>query len=93
MHTHNTHIPHTLYPNLKVALATFTTYALAYKDDPDNQLTAQRAFVALSLFNILRFPLSMLPMLIPNFIQVSKSGADIKGYCVSNLSVTPVSVI
>ena len=54
----------------KVALATFTTYALAYMDDPDNQLTPEKAFVALSLFNILRFPLSMLPMLIPNFIQV-----------------------
>ena len=36
-------------------------------------MTAERAFVALSLFNILRFPLSMLPFLISNIVQASVS--------------------
>lgn len=34
-------------------------------------LDSKRAFVALSLFNILRFPLSMLPNVISNLVQVS----------------------
>ena len=54
---------------LKVALATFGTF-VASSDEP---LTADRAFVALSLFNILRFPLSMLPFLISNIVQASVS--------------------
>ena len=54
---------------LKVALATFGTFVL-FSDEP---LTAERAFVALSLFNILRFPLSMLPNLISSLVQVSVS--------------------
>ena len=36
-------------------------------------MTAERAFVALSLFNILRFPLFMLPFLISMMIQASVS--------------------
>lgn len=51
----------------QVALTTFATYVLV---DPENNLDATKAFVSLSLFNILRFPLSMLPMLITNLIQV-----------------------
>ena len=39
----------------------------------DEPLTAEQAFVALSLFNILRFPLSMLPNLILSLVQVSVS--------------------
>jgi len=39
--------------------------------DEKNILDAEKAFVSLSLFNILRFPLSMLPMLIANLVQVS----------------------
>ena len=54
---------------LKVALATFGTFVTS-SDEP---LTAERAFVALSLFNILRFPLSMLPNLISSLVQVSVS--------------------
>jgi len=53
----------------KVAFATFGTF-VATSDDP---LTAERVFVALSLFNILRFPLSMLPFLISNIVQASVS--------------------
>lgn len=53
---------------LQVALATFAVYVLS---SPDNILDSEKAFVALSLFNILRFPLSMLPMIIANMVQVS----------------------
>ena len=35
-----------------------------------NELTASKAFVAISLFNILRFPLVMLPNVIISLIQV-----------------------
>ena len=52
-----------------MALATFGTFFAS----ADNRLTADRAFVALSLFNILRFPLSMLPLLISNIVQASVS--------------------
>ena len=50
---------------------TFGTFTLININNPENQLTPDKAFVALSLFNILRFPLAMLPMLISNFVQVS----------------------
>ena len=55
---------------IQVSLVTFGTYTLINLNDPDNQLTPDKAFVALSLFNILRFPLAMLPMLISNIVQV-----------------------
>ena len=60
--------------SLKVALATFATYALVHRnsDNPDDRLTATKAFVSLSLFNILRFPFAMLPMLISSIVQVYK---------------------
>ena len=54
---------------LKVSLATFGIFVLT----SDESLTAERAFVALSLFNILRFPMSMLPRLISSIIQASVS--------------------
>nr|XP_040235088.1 multidrug resistance-associated protein 1 isoform X10 [Anopheles coluzzii] len=53
-----------------VSLVTFATYVLV---DENNVLDASTAFVSLSLFNILRFPLSMLPMLISNMVQTSVS--------------------
>uniref|UniRef100_A0A336KSQ1 ABC-type glutathione-S-conjugate transporter n=1 Tax=Culicoides sonorensis TaxID=179676 RepID=A0A336KSQ1_CULSO len=49
-----------------VALVTFATFVLV---DENNVLTATIAFTSLSLFNILRFPLAMLPMLISNLVQ------------------------
>ncbi len=55
---------------MQVSLATFATYTLINLDNPDERLTADKAFVALSLFNILRFPLSMLPYLISMLVQV-----------------------
>ena len=70
-------IPFTLHPNsslcfLQVALATFATYVVSNLGT-ENRLTAEKAFVALSLFNILRFPLSMLPFVISNVVEASVS--------------------
>ena len=47
----------------------FATYVLI---DENNRLDSTTAFVSLSLFNILRFPLSVLPMMIGNIVQVMK---------------------
>uniref|UniRef100_A0A668AVN9 Multidrug resistance-associated protein 1 n=1 Tax=Myripristis murdjan TaxID=586833 RepID=A0A668AVN9_9TELE len=53
-----------------VALSTFAVYVLI---DENNVLDAQKAFVSLALFNILRFPLNMLPMVISSIVQASVS--------------------
>ncbi|XP_055852945.1 multidrug resistance-associated protein 1 isoform X6 [Episyrphus balteatus] len=53
-----------------VSLVTFATYVLI---DEKNVLDPSTAFVSLSLFNILRFPLAMLPMLITNLVQTQVS--------------------
>lgn len=52
-------------------LVSFITFGLYVIIDENNNLTASKAFVSLSLFNILRFPLTMLPMLINLIIMVS----------------------
>ncbi|XP_044152162.1 ATP-binding cassette sub-family C member 3 [Bufo gargarizans] len=53
-----------------VALTTFSVYVSV---DDKNILDAEKAFVSLSLFNILRFPLNMLPQVITNVIQAAVS--------------------
>ncbi|KAJ8319362.1 hypothetical protein KUTeg_004453 [Tegillarca granosa] len=53
-----------------VSLVTFAVYVLS---DPNNILDAEKAFVSLSLFNILRFPLSMLPQVISSLVQANVS--------------------
>ncbi|XP_044159893.1 multidrug resistance-associated protein 1-like isoform X2 [Bufo gargarizans] len=53
-----------------VALSTFAVYVLI---DENNVLDAEKAFVSLALFNILRFPLNMLPMVISGMVQTSVS--------------------
>ncbi|KAL1466255.1 hypothetical protein MTO96_042863, partial [Rhipicephalus appendiculatus] len=53
-----------------VSLMSFMTYVLI---SDKNVLDPQRAFVSLTLFHILRFPLSMLPMLISMLVQASVS--------------------
>uniref|UniRef100_A0A8C2SF61 Multidrug resistance-associated protein 1 n=1 Tax=Capra hircus TaxID=9925 RepID=A0A8C2SF61_CAPHI len=50
-----------------VALSTFAVYVTV---DENNILDAQKAFVSLALFNILRFPLNILPMVISSIVQV-----------------------
>ncbi|XP_078474764.1 multidrug resistance-associated protein 1-like [Lampetra planeri] len=53
-----------------VALTTFGVYVSV---DVRNVLSAEKAFVSLSLFNILRFPLNLLPLVISNLVQASVS--------------------
>lgn len=53
---------------LQVALSTFAVYVTVSEN---NVLDAQKAFVSLALFNILRFPLNILPMVISSMVQVS----------------------
>ncbi len=50
--------------------ASFTTYVLS---DPNNVLDANTAFVSLTLFNLLRIPLNILPMLIVFLVQCQVS--------------------
>ncbi|XP_051024187.1 LOW QUALITY PROTEIN: multidrug resistance-associated protein 1 [Acomys russatus] len=53
-----------------VALSTFAVYVTV---DEKNILDAEKAFVSLALFNILRFPLNILPMVISSIVQASVS--------------------
>ncbi|XP_070201507.1 multidrug resistance-associated protein 1-like isoform X2 [Littorina saxatilis] len=53
-----------------VTLATFATYILM---SDDNYLDAGKAFVSLSLFNILRAPINLLPMIISMMAQAQVS--------------------
>uniref|UniRef100_A0A8C5GHS1 ABC-type glutathione-S-conjugate transporter n=1 Tax=Gouania willdenowi TaxID=441366 RepID=A0A8C5GHS1_GOUWI len=53
-----------------VSLASFAVFVVV---SPDNVLTPEKAFTSISLFNILRFPLSMLPMLIAAMVQTTVS--------------------
>nr|XP_054384472.1 multidrug resistance-associated protein 1-like [Pongo abelii] len=54
----------------RVALCTFAVYVTI---DKNNILDAQTAFVSLALFNILRFLLNILPMVISSIVQASVS--------------------
>ncbi|XP_042233575.1 multidrug resistance-associated protein 1-like isoform X2 [Homarus americanus] len=60
-----------------VALVTFTTYLLVSED---NILNAQKAFVSLSLFNIMRFPIIQMPTVISQIIQASVSLVRMEKY-------------
>ncbi|KAM4729257.1 ATP-binding cassette sub-family C member 2 [Anableps anableps] len=53
-----------------VSLATFAVFVAV---SSDNILTPEKAFTSISLFNILRFPLAMLPMLIASIVQTTVS--------------------
>uniref|UniRef100_A0A672VBM3 ATP binding cassette subfamily C member 3 n=1 Tax=Strigops habroptila TaxID=2489341 RepID=A0A672VBM3_STRHB len=54
-------------------LVALTTFAVYVSVDEKNILDAEKAFVSLSLFNILKFPLSMLPQVISYIVQTSVS--------------------
>ncbi|XP_068440089.1 ATP-binding cassette sub-family C member 3 isoform X4 [Clinocottus analis] len=54
-------------------LVALTTFAVYVSVDENNILDAEKAFVSLSLFNILRFPLNMLPQVISGLVQASVS--------------------
>ncbi|XP_014741415.1 PREDICTED: canalicular multispecific organic anion transporter 1 isoform X2 [Sturnus vulgaris] len=60
-----------------VSLASFAVYVLV---DENNILDAQKAFTAISLFNVLRFPMAMLPMVISSLVQTNVSTARLERY-------------
>ncbi|XP_034367767.1 ATP-binding cassette sub-family C member 2 [Arvicanthis niloticus] len=60
-----------------VSVITFSVYVLV---DSNNVLNAEKAFTSITLFNILRFPLSMLPMVISSILQASVSVDRLERY-------------
>uniref|UniRef100_A0A8C8HMP8 ATP-binding cassette, sub-family C (CFTR/MRP), member 2 n=1 Tax=Oncorhynchus tshawytscha TaxID=74940 RepID=A0A8C8HMP8_ONCTS len=52
------------------ALVSLATFAVFVAVDSENVLDAGKAFTSISLFNILRFPLAFLPMLIAAMVQI-----------------------
>ncbi|XP_006880098.1 PREDICTED: canalicular multispecific organic anion transporter 1 [Elephantulus edwardii] len=60
-----------------VSVTTFSVYVLV---DSNNVLDAQKAFTSITLFNILRFPLGMLPMVIASVLQASVSTERLEKY-------------
>ncbi|XP_055876897.1 multidrug resistance-associated protein 1-like isoform X3 [Biomphalaria glabrata] len=71
-----------------VSLTTFAVYVLS---STDNVLNAEKAFVSLALFNILRFPLSMVPNVITNIVQANVSLKRLQKF-VDNPELDPYSV-
>lgn len=55
------------------AIVSLATFAVFVSVSPENILDAEKAFTSISLFNILRFPLVMLPQLISIMVQTSVS--------------------
>uniref|UniRef100_A0A803YGW9 Multidrug resistance-associated protein 1 n=1 Tax=Meleagris gallopavo TaxID=9103 RepID=A0A803YGW9_MELGA len=72
-----------------VALSTFAVYV---KMDENNILDAQKAFVSLALFNILRFPLNILPMVISSIVEASVSLKRLRVF-LSHEELDPDSII
>ncbi|XP_029433020.1 multidrug resistance-associated protein 1-like isoform X1 [Rhinatrema bivittatum] len=72
-----------------VALSTFSVYVLI---DEKNVLDAEKAFVSLALFNILRFPLNMLPMVISSIVQASVSLKRLRVF-LSHEELDPDSIV
>ncbi|KAM9618308.1 ATP-binding cassette sub-family C member 2 isoform 1-T1 [Trichechus inunguis] len=60
-----------------VSVTTFSVYVLV---DSSNILDAEKAFTSITLFNILRFPLSMLPMVVSSVLQASVSVERLEKY-------------
>ncbi|KAF4792003.1 Multidrug resistance-associated protein 1 [Turdus rufiventris] len=72
-----------------VALSTFSVYVMT---NETNILDAEKAFVSLALFNILRFPLNMLPMVISNIVEASVSLKRLRVF-LSHEELDPDSVV
>ncbi|XP_064886770.1 multidrug resistance-associated protein 1 isoform X3 [Columba livia] len=72
-----------------VALSTFAVYVTI---DKNNILDAQKAFVSLALFNILRFPLNMLPMVISSIVEASVSLKRLRVF-LSHEELDPDSIV
>uniref|UniRef100_A0A8C1NE13 ATP-binding cassette, sub-family C (CFTR/MRP), member 3 n=1 Tax=Cyprinus carpio TaxID=7962 RepID=A0A8C1NE13_CYPCA len=72
-------------------LVALTTFAVFVTVREENVLDAEKAFVSLSLFNILRFPLNMLPQVISSIVQASVSLKRIQDF-LSHDELDPESV-
>ncbi|XP_069809504.1 ATP-binding cassette sub-family C member 3 isoform X3 [Dendropsophus ebraccatus] len=72
-------------------LVALTTFAVYVSVDENNILDAETAFVSLSLFNILRFPLNMLPQVISSLAQASVSIKRIQNF-LANEELDPAAV-
>ncbi|XP_062269788.1 ATP-binding cassette sub-family C member 3 isoform X2 [Platichthys flesus] len=72
-------------------LVALTTFAVYVNVDENNILDAEKAFVSLALFNILRFPLNMLPQVISSMVQTSVSLKRIQNF-LSHDELDPNSV-
>ncbi|XP_006177042.1 canalicular multispecific organic anion transporter 2 [Camelus ferus] len=79
-------------------LVTLITLGVYVSVDQNNVLDAEKAFVSVSLFNILKIPLNMLPQLISNLAQISVSLKRIQHFlsqdeldpqCVERKIITP----
>nr|CAD7197173.1 unnamed protein product [Timema douglasi] len=71
-----------------VSLVSFATYVLI---NENHVLDAQRAFVSLSLFNIMRQPLAMVPQVIASLIQASVSLTRLNTF-INDAELDPSSV-
>nr|XP_009483327.1 PREDICTED: canalicular multispecific organic anion transporter 1 [Pelecanus crispus] len=60
-----------------VSLASFAVYVLV---DENNILDAKKAFTAISLFNVLRFPMAMLPLVLSSLVQTNVSKERLERY-------------
>lgn len=60
-----------------VSLASFAVYVLV---DENNVLDAQKAFTSISLFNVLRFPMAMLPLVLSSMVQTNVSKERLERY-------------
>ncbi|XP_048361642.1 ATP-binding cassette sub-family C member 2 [Sphaerodactylus townsendi] len=61
-------------------LVSVTTFAVYVMVDKDHVLDAQKAFTSISLFNVLRFPLTMLPLVLSALVQVNVSTQRLERY-------------
>jgi hypothetical protein len=52
-------------------LVSFVTFAIYILIDENNKLDAQKAFVSIALFNLLRIPLLMIPNMITSVVLVN----------------------
>mmetsp|Transcript_32813 Transcript_32813/g.52531 ORF Transcript_32813/g.52531 Transcript_32813/m.52531 type:complete len:1421 (+) Transcript_32813:30-4292(+) len=67
-----------MFASTFVTLAAFATYSLA-----GNQLTPAKIFTSLALFNLLRFPLVMIPMMIVGWIEAQVSFKRVRKFLTS----------
>uniref|UniRef100_A0A8C2H4Q5 ABC-type glutathione-S-conjugate transporter n=1 Tax=Cyprinus carpio TaxID=7962 RepID=A0A8C2H4Q5_CYPCA len=81
----------TAYLSALSTMVALTTFAVYVTVDESNVLDAEKAFVSLSLFNILRFPLNMLPQVISSIVQASVSLKRIQDF-LSHDELDPESV-